>query len=176
MYTIQDIRAEYDRLDRIMGIDSSDVEIRISRSSVRQLGCFRTPGSGARGASGLPARISISASVLEDRDQFYDTIRHEYAHMAAYKLYPNERHQHDLVWKSICRRIGCAPRSRTGMTETQEQEWQDQARFRIHCPACGADSWYLREGKYVRMMRRGMGSRIRCGRCGAAGLELYVRE
>ena len=68
MHTIQDIRAEYNRLDQIMGIDSKDVEIRISDKKGRQLGCFYAPYPDADNPSSDPLCISIAASVLEEDD------------------------------------------------------------------------------------------------------------
>ena len=175
MHTIQDIRKEYDRLDRILGIDSTDVVISISKRAGKQLGCFRSPNPRAAGPSAAPLRITISESVLEDDESFFDTIRHEYAHMAVYKMHPKEKHQHDAAWKEMCRRIGCAPQSRSQMTAEKEREWQDTARYRIHCPQCGTDSYYHRAGKCVQYLQKGRTDRVQCGKCGGSKLELYVR-
>jgi len=175
-HTIQDIRDEYRRLDRIMGIDSTDVEIQISNRAGKQLGCFRAPNPRALRPSSDPLCIRISASVLDDDEAFFDTIRHEYAHMAVFKLYPGEQHQHDGVWKDICRRIGCVPKSKSAMPEEREREWQNSAKYWIHCTRCGTDSYYHRAGKCVQYMLMGRGSRLRCGKCGGSKLELYVRE
>ena len=77
MHTLQEVRAEYDRLDRLIGIDTRMIELKISRRAVRQLGSFRSP---ARGKGEL--RITLSALILGDDEQFWDTVRHEYAHAA----------------------------------------------------------------------------------------------
>ena len=46
MHTLEEIRAEYDRLDRLCGVDTSAIEITISRRGVRRLGSFRYPAKG----------------------------------------------------------------------------------------------------------------------------------
>ena len=121
-------------------------------------------------------KITISALVLDDEAQFWDTVRHEYAHAAVYLLHPGEKHGHDAVWKSVCRRIGCTPKSRAPSGEKTEQARRERARYRVMCNACGAETYYLRAGKIVTMMERGYRRRIRCGKCGSSDLELYVRD
>ena len=46
MHTLEEIRAEYDRLDRLCGVDTSGVEIVLSSRGVRRLGSFRYPAKG----------------------------------------------------------------------------------------------------------------------------------
>ena len=105
MHSLEEVRAEYDRLDRLCGVDTSRIELKISKRAVKQLGSFRCPRRG--GKDGLC--ITLSHLILEDDEQFWDTVRHEYAHAAVYLLNPGERHGHDRVWKDMCRRIGCSP-------------------------------------------------------------------
>lgn len=105
MHSLEEVRAEYDRLDRLCGVDTSGIELKISKRAVKQLGSFRSPRRG--GIDGL--RITLSHLILEDDEQFWDTVRHEYAHAAVYLLHPGESHGHDKVWKDMCRRIGCSP-------------------------------------------------------------------
>ena len=105
MHTLQEVRAEYDRLDRLIGIDTRMIELKISKRAVRQLGSFRSPTRG-RG----PLRITLSALILDDDEQFWDTVRHEYAHAAVYLLYPGQKHGHDQAWRDMCRRVGCDPK------------------------------------------------------------------
>ena len=105
MHSLEEVRAEYDRLDRLCGLDTSGIELKISKRAVKQLGSFRSPHRG--GIDGL--RITLSYLILEDDEQFWDTVRHEYAHAAVYLLHPGESHGPDKVWKDMCRRIGCSP-------------------------------------------------------------------
>lgn len=80
MHSLEEIRAEYDRLDRLCGVDTSAVEIALSRRGVRRLGSFRYPAKGKAGA----LRITINASLLNEEEAFWDTVRHEYAHALVY--------------------------------------------------------------------------------------------
>ena len=66
MHTLEEIRTEYDRLDRLCGVDTSDVEIVLSRRGVRRLGSFRYPAKGKTGA----LRITINASLLGEEEAF----------------------------------------------------------------------------------------------------------
>ena len=97
MHSLEEVRAEYDRLDRLFGVDTSGIELKISKRAVKQLGSFRSLRRG--GIDGL--RITLSYLILEDDEQFWDTVRHEYAHAAVYLLHPGERHGHDRVWKDM---------------------------------------------------------------------------
>ena len=62
MHTLEEIRTEYDRLDRLCGVDTTGVEIVLSRRGVRRLGSFRYPIKGKTGA----LRITINASLLDE--------------------------------------------------------------------------------------------------------------
>ena len=172
MHTIQEVRAEYDRLDRLCGVDTTGIEIVFSARSVKRLGSFRPPVP----AKGLPARIMISAALLESDDPFWDTVRHEYAHAAVWLTHPGERHGHDEVWKAVCRRIGCAPKSTAPAGEQSEALRRQRAKYMVKSHACGAETYYLRAGKIVTLMERGYRKRIRCGRCGSNDLLLYERD
>ena len=109
MHTLEEVRAEYDRLDRLLGIDTSEIELRVSKRAVRQLGSFRVP---TRGAGRM--RITLSALIFADDAQFWDTVRHEYAHAAVHLLHPGEKHGHDRVWKQMCAVVGCSQNSPSG--------------------------------------------------------------
>ena len=175
MHTVEEIRAEYDRLDRLLGVDTSGVEIVISPHRGRRLGSFRSPGPDVPPLFAEPLRISISAAVLEDDEGFWDTIRHEYAHAAVYLTHPGERHGHDEVWKAVCRRIGCTPKSTAAVSAERQREWIDAAKYRVHCESCGADSYYQRAGRIVQLLMQGGPKRVRC-RCGSRELTLYIRR
>lgn len=170
-YTLEDIRREYDRLDALCGIDTSQIELHISSRMVKRLGHFRYPINGGS----APLRITISQAILGDEAQFYDTIRHEYAHAAVYLLHPNEQHGHDKVWQDMCRRVGCNPKSTTEMTQEQIDLRTRRARYKIVCQGCGQETYYLREGKIVSLLRSGQGARVHCTRCGSRELTLYQR-
>lgn len=171
MHTLEEVRREYDRLDRLLGVDTTGIELRISKRAVRQLGSFRVPTRG-----GGPLRITLSALILDDDQQFWDTVRHEYAHAAVHLLSPGERHGHDRVWKEMCRRVGCTPRRLASDQGEAAQRRREQARWIIRCDRCGAESRYVRRGKAVELMLRGRGRSLRCRTCGGSRFTLLVRK
>ena len=171
MHTLEEVRAEYDRLDRLVGINTRDIELRISRRAVRQLGSFRSPARG-RG----PLRITLSALILDDNEQFWDTIRHEYAHAAIYLLHPGENHGHDSVWREMCRRVGCDPKRLAPEQGKAAELRKAQTKYIIRCKSCSAESRYVRRGKAVELMLHGRGKTLRCRRCGGNSFVLLVRE
>ena len=175
MHTIGEIRAEYDRLDKLLGVDTSEIEIVISPRGVKRLGSFRSPGGNVPPLFAKPLQISISVAAMEDDALFWDTIRHEYAHAVVYLTHPGERHGHDEVWKTVCRRIGCTPKSTTAASDGQKEKWAASAKYRVHCESCGADTYYHRAGKIVQLLMYGDRRRVRC-RCGSHELSLYVRQ
>ena len=148
MHTLEELRAEYDRLDALIGIDTRGIELKISTRAVRQLGSFRAPAPGRRG----------------------------YAHAAVWLLYPGQRHGHDRVWKDMCRRVGCQPKSRAPSTGLAAQKREEKVRYIIRCERCGAESRYVRRGKAVELLLRGRGRALRCRRCGGNRFTLLVRE
>ena len=171
MHTLDEVRREYDRLDRLVGVDTSKIELKISRRAVRQLGSFRSP---ARGTGKL--RITLSALILDDDEQFWDTVRHEYAHAAVYLLHPGEKHGHDRVWRDMCRLVGCSPKRLAPEKGRAAELRQAQAKYIIRCRTCGAESRYIRRGKAVELMLRGRGRSLRCRKCGQSSFVLLVRE
>ena len=173
MHTLEEVRAEYDRLDRLVGIDTRGIELKISTRAVRQLGSFRAP-AGRR--SGEALRITLSSLILEDDEQFWDTARHEYAHAAVYLLHPGERHGHDRVWKDMCRLVGCRPTGTAPRTGRAAERREEKIRYIVRCETCGAESRYVRKGKVVEQLQCGRGRRLRCRRCGGNRFALLTRE
>ena len=166
MHTLEEVRAEYNRLDTLLEINTSRIELKISARAVRQLGCFRT---------GPKPCISISKLAMEDDTLFLDTIRHEYAHAAAWLMYPGQKQGHNALWKSICRRIGCVPRSRTKLSDDAAELRAQRSRYTIRCRSCGRESLYLRKGKMVQLLEAGRGRYLRCTKCGGNDFELETK-
>lgn len=171
MHNLEEVRREYARLDRLVGVDTSGIELKISRRAVRQLGSFRAPARG-RG----PLSITLSALILDDDAQFWDTVRHEYAHAAVYLLRPGERHGHDRVWRDMCRLVGCDPKRLAPEQGKAAELRREKTRYIIRCRDCGGESRYMRRGRAVELMLRGRGRSLRCRRCGGNSFTLLVRE
>ena len=172
MHTLEEIRAEYDRLDRLCGVDTSGVEIVLSRRGVRRLGSFRYPAKGKTGA----LRISINAALLDQEEPFWDTVRHEYAHALVYLRSGGVNHGHDDSWKAACREVGCPPDRLAAQTAESREEMERRAKYKVQCTGCGQMTFYLRRGKVVDLLLRGPGGQVRCAQCGGSKLKLYVRR
>lgn len=171
MHTLEEVRREYERLDAVLGIDTSAIELRISKRAVRQLGSFRVLREQGRER----LCITLSALVMADDELFVDTARHEYAHAAVHILYPGQRHGHDAQWKNICRIIGCRPQSRTALTAAAAELREEKTKYIVRCNGCGRESSYVRRGKVVDMLMRGKGTKLRCRGCGGNKFELSVK-
>ena len=156
MWTLTELREEYDRLDRYLGIDTRDIRLSFSKRMQRQHGvcCFR---------GGRPLEIRLADFLRTDDAAFLETARHEYAHAAA-ALLAGERHGHDAVWKSLCARIGCRPERLAQPVDAQETR-NRQHGYLVRCMGCGAESRYLRRGRVVQSIEAGR-TDCRCRRCG----------
>ena len=172
MHSLEEVRAEYDRLDRLCGVDTSGIELKISKRAVKQLGSFRCLRRG--GKDGLC--ITLSYLILEDDEQFWDTVRHEYAHAAVYLLHPGESHGHDKVWKDMCRRIGCSPERLAPEKGQAAESRRAEAKYLLRCAGCGRASRFRRGGTAGALLRRGRGRALRCTGCGGSSFKLFVRK
>ncbi|MBO4818836.1 MAG: SprT-like domain-containing protein [Firmicutes bacterium] len=167
-YSEEDIRKEYDRLDRITGVDTSKIAIRISSRMTRKLGEFRKSGSLLR----IKREIAISSRCLDDEDLFYEVIRHEYAHAVVDLRHPLERHVHDEVWKSVCRQIGCRPKATIKLDEKYKANSRPY-KYEIVCKKCGASGKYKTMSKAVQYaIGKGFG-RLTCRKCGGHSFDVY---
>lgn len=166
MHTIEDIRREYDRLDTLCGVDTTGIEIVLSKRMVKRLGCFRFP----RIPDGNPPRIAISALLLEEDGLFWDTVRHEYAHALVWLRRPGETHGHDALWQAACREVGCRPEATSAAPELASARRQ-KARYRVRCKTCGHDSFYLRRGRVIDLLLSGRGH-VRCNLCGGTDFQV----
>ena len=168
-FGIEDIREEYERLDRLTGVDTSRVSLRISGRMTRKLGEFKTSGS----LIGMKREIAISSKCLEDEELFYEVIRHEYAHAVVSLRHPLQRHVHDETWKAVCRQIGCRPKA----TIKLDGSFRGNTRaykYEVVCKNCGASSKYKTRSKVVQYAAGKPFCRLTCRRCGGHSFE--VRE
>ena len=176
MDALEAVRAEYDRLDRMLGIDTSGVRLTRSARMVRQYGvcCFRGE---------KPTEIRIAAFLLEEPEQLRQTALHEYAHAAA-ALLTGKRHGHDAVWKSVCVRIGCAPERLSQPCEAARKRAEEYEKSRagapvwlVVCRGCGAVSRYRRRGKVVQLLQQHPKTRACvCRQCGGRSFVLRRQE
>ena len=160
--SLAEIRAEYDRLDALCGVDTRAIALKVSKRAKQRLGSFQ---------GGESPCITLSAFVLEDENLVWDTARHEYAHALVWLRHPGERHVHDALWKAACREVGCTPRA-TVKCDGQAAPRSAQARWRMVCLGCGQETLYLRAGKIVRLIQAGHNRRVTCLHCGGRRFSL----
>ena len=156
MWTLAQVQAEYRRLDRLLGIDTSRVAVSFSRRMTRQYGVCTF-------VKNRPQEIRLADFLRREDQVFWDTARHEYAH-AAVAILTGKRHGHDEAWKAVCRRIGCPP----------ERLEAVRGVYIVTCLGCGAESRYLRRGTVVQALEEKRGG-IRCRRCSGKKFSLEKR-
>lgn len=170
MWTLEQVRAEYRRLDRLLGIDTSGIPVRFSKRVTRQYGVCTF-------LKNRPQEIRLADFLRQGDAVFWDTARHEYAHAAA-ALLTGKRHGHDEVWRAVCRRIGCPEDRLAPQCAAAEENRRRIAAARgvyvVTCLGCGAESRYLRRGKVVQALEEKRGQ-IRCRRCGGKKFRLEKR-
>ena len=169
---LEAVRAEYDRLDRMLGIDTSGILLSCSARMVRQYGvcCF---------CGDRPAKIRLAAFLLDEPEQLHKTALHEYAHAAA-ALLTGRRHGHDAVWKAVCLRIGCAPERLSEPCAAARRRAEEYEKGRAGAPVwlgvcrgCGAVSRYRRRGKVVQLLQQHpTTSACVCRQCGGRSFAL----
>ena len=180
MHTIEDIRREYNRLDKICSVDTSGINIKLNNAQKR-FGSFSYKPGFPRGVMA----ITISKRILDDEDLFIDTIRHEYAHAVVFIRHPFSRHAHDKVWKAVCREVGCTPRA-TVKDAVLKKKTEESAKYKVTCLRCGAVTYYQRAGKVVQTLQSEQQraashrsifkkrSAVACRRCSGREFDLTV--
>ena len=160
MFTLADIRREYDRLDELTGVDTKDIKLEISNRSCNRYGYCRYDKD-------KPEKIVISDFVLKDKDEriFWDTIRHEYVHAMLKLRFPNEKsHGHDKVFKAGCIEVGCEPsRCATVQSELAKKKREDRVKYIVYCPKCKSEWRYVKAGKVVKGLQKKR--HLRCPYC-----------
>ena len=145
MHTVEEIRREYKRLDQMIGVDTSHLEIIFSPRAVYQYGCCKYQQKNRKIA---PYKILIASFLLEEESAFWNTVRHEYAHAAA-ALLTGKNQGHGPVWRAICRKIGEDPSRLARECPAQQEKKKKQIRYEIICQTCGARYERMRRSRFV---------------------------
>ncbi len=145
MHTIDQIREEYQRLDQIVGVNTSQLEIAFSYQSVYQYGCCKYQ---KRGKGIYPYKILIASFLQQEEEVFWDTVRHEYAHAAA-ALLTGKNQGHGPVWQSVCQAVGAIPSRLAGTCAAQKEKRNSQIKYIIVCQSCGARYSKIRRSRFV---------------------------
>ena len=102
MYTLEDVRKEYDRLDALLGIDTRYIDLKFGRG-------FRTAGKfEVRKKNGVEKlTIRINKVVFECcEESFMEIVRHEYAHAANHIIHNGNCDINGPMWKEMCLKVG----------------------------------------------------------------------
>lgn len=151
MHKIEDICKEMRKLDRISGIDTSEIPIRISGRMTRTWGKCR---SARRYGKYSVEELVFSARFMKyaNDEHFLNTVRHEYAH-AFVTLHHNKFDNHGPLWKAAAIRFGCSGDRCTDMPEVDDNI-QSQSKYILECPACAWKRSYERAGKVVQTYQK----------------------
>jgi len=174
MHTAQEIKTEFLRLDKLLGIDTSNIEIVFSKRTVKRHGSCQC----VRRESGTwhPVKVMIADFLREGDDTaFWDTVRHEYAHAAA-TLLTGRNCGHNAVWKGICAKIGCSGTVRAESTAASRQRARDAAKYVVTCMGCGEMSLYMRKTELIKRLEKGKASGVICTVCGGRKFKLTHRS
>lgn len=159
MFTLEDVKKEYRRLDKMLNVNTENIEIKtISGFSM---------GGWCKSRGGKPIAIGINKLAFEcSENDFYDVIRHEYAHAVDIILHKNSNH--GASWQRICRQIGCNPVSTVDKNSELNQKLEQLRKesnsgYQIVCPHCGYAYTYQRMCATVRCYNEG--TPLKCGYC-----------
>jgi predicted SprT family Zn-dependent metalloprotease len=159
MFTVNDIRKEYKRLDQQLNLNTSNINIQISTKAVNRLGSCSTKNY-------TPVKITIADFVLKDENLFYDVIRHEYAHAITKIRYPREKHGHDYIWQRACREVGCSPtRCNDIESDILKTVKDEKSKYTVTCESCGKQYLYFRKANIIKAIESGNVKGFYCGKC-----------
>lgn len=169
MFSIEDVRKEYQRLDTLCGIDTSYITLSVSTKGVRRLGfcAYNTINLPNGNRKIVPIRISLSRIIFEDEKLFWDVIHHEYAH-ALVAIQTGKSHKHDAVFQAACRKVGCSPTRciSTGTSDVYNKNLEDKVKYIVYCTNCGKEYRYYRKSNAVKsILEYGEKSTYFCSSC-----------
>lgn len=163
MFNLQDVENEYRRLDQILGIDTSKIQITYCKGASK--------GGYCKICNGEPKCIALNKALFGcPKNEFYDVVRHEYAHAANAMLYG--KGGHNETWKKICRKIGSTPLAHVPehyelhkkLEAITTARRQNNAKYNIACPHCGEVYHYQRRCGAVNAYYNG--DILGCPQCG----------
>lgn len=170
MFTLEDVRAEYNRLDEIFGVDTSKIPIKISKRARVQRGCCVYHGCSVK-------EIRLSDFIFDDpAEYFYEVIRHEYTHALVKIRYPYEKHVHDEVWKKACLEVGCSPNRFLDVPPEMKRRQVKKPKYIVTCLGCGTQWAFYRKTNLIKCLLKNPAdaARAKCQKCGHKGVDFKV--
>ena len=170
-HTLEQVRTEYRRLDLLCEVDSSQMELCISKRMTKYFG-YCSYGQME------PTKITLAEFTMDLSDEvFYDIIRHEYAHALVKLREPESNHGHDRVWKLACLEVGCNPaRCETDRDalKTAKEARAKKAKYTVQCEGC-EHSWnFLRKTNLIQSLEAGRKRTATCPHCGGRDFILRI--
>lgn len=170
MFDLSDVRAEYDRLDKILGINTKNIELKKNKG-YRMGGYCKTKKYFGKQK---PILIAINEVAFDlPKNEFYDLIRHEYAH-AADVLLNGYMSVHGHNWKQVCIQIGCSPErlinTESILHEKLQEVKKNSVKYTIICPCCGKEYSYTRMTKIYKSFLNY--NKLHCPKCD----NWFIRE
>lgn len=161
LYSVDDIRAEYNRLDKLCGVDTSHVKIEISKRRVTLYGSCSFATVPCKRKTIQPIKITIADFILEEEETFWAVIRHEYAH-AVTIIRTNKSHGHDEVWQSVCQEIGCPTDVYTASCQSGIAREKVRKNYELRCLDCGETRQFVRRTATIKCIIEGTGMVAHC--------------
>ena len=158
MFTMNDIKIEYKRLDTIYNKNIADtVRLEITGRCAKRIGAYKFT---RKGSYIYNERILISDFILAASSaEFYDAIRHEYAHAVATRQ-EKKNVGHGETWKTWAEKVGAKPEQYANeICEAQqariEAREKMQKEYQVICDCCKNIWKYHRKGKIIKQVESG---------------------
>lgn len=174
MFTIFDVMKEYQRLDKLTGMDiTKTVKVSSTGRCTNRRGVYKSVIY--KDGRLENEKIIISNFVFsEPMDSFMDTVRHEYAHAMAAHIHRRAKLGHGPEWKECCKVVGCKAERYVEASEAQMaviKERESKAHgYILRCKECGHEWKYKKMCKTLKGVQAGR--KYNCPYCGKSEFEV----
>lgn len=165
------IREEMRRLDRISGLNTDMIPVRISSKMTKTWGkcCWQRKGK----------HYYIKELVFAERlmehgapEHIINVIRHEYAHLYVTQKY-NKNHGHDAVWKRAALWLGCNAKRCENFEDIDDLD--NGIKYKVICQGCGSVARYRRKSNVVKELEKNPDSTMYfCRKCKCHNFSLEM--
>lgn len=149
MHTVEEIRAEMNRLDKISGINTKNIPIRISNKMCRTIGKCVYCYSKLKPGEFVIDEFVFSKAFMErtTQEHFFDTVRHEYAH--AYVILKEKKEDgHGACWQQAIRMFGGTPSATANFSELKGYSSRKK-KYSVICCGCNHVFKYSKRTKII---------------------------
>lgn len=158
MFTISDIKTEFERLDKITGANIAQYPIRISRKCIYKRGSFKyNYKTQDNQLVFYNKKFMFADFVLADtQENFINTVRHEYAHALALYIYKCNNINHGEKWVKCCHIVNCIPSATTNKTCSEQLERikrhnnKKRIQYKVSCTNCDKSWIYKKKNNLIK--------------------------